>query len=82
MRVTVLFNQPVLSCMHPEADSEQWVATAVDDVARILTAAGIRVSRRGSRPRSNCSEASTGRDPARRRIQSVRRSGRLFRDGN
>jgi D-alanine-D-alanine ligase len=48
VRVTVLFNQPVLSCQHPEADSELWVATAVDDITRILTAAGIHVSRLGA----------------------------------
>jgi len=48
LRVTVLFNQPVLSCQHPEADSEQWVATAVEDVARILTAAGFHVTTLGA----------------------------------
>jgi D-alanine-D-alanine ligase len=48
VRVTVLFNRPVLSCQHPEADSEQWVATAVDDVVHILTAAGFQVTTQGA----------------------------------
>jgi D-alanine-D-alanine ligase len=44
VRVVVLFNQPVLPREHPEADSEQWVATAVEDISGLLTATGYRVS--------------------------------------
>jgi D-alanine-D-alanine ligase len=48
VRVTVLFNQPVLSREHPEADSELWVTTAVDGITRTLTASGFQVSRLGA----------------------------------
>jgi D-alanine-D-alanine ligase len=48
VRVTVLFNQPVLSSQHPEADSESWVATAVDDIARRLVKAGLHVTTLGA----------------------------------
>jgi D-alanine-D-alanine ligase len=44
VHVVVLFNQPVLPRQHPEADSEQWVATAVEDISRLLAASGFRVS--------------------------------------
>ena len=47
MRVVVLFNQPVLTSDHPEADSEEWVRTAVEDVSRHLAAAGFGVSQLG-----------------------------------
>ena len=40
MRVVVLYNQPVLPSGHPEADSEEWVRTAVEDISEHLTAAG------------------------------------------
>jgi len=44
VRVIVLFNQPVLPRDHPEADSEQWVATTVEDISSLLRATGFRVS--------------------------------------
>jgi D-alanine-D-alanine ligase len=47
VRVAVLFNQAVLPHDHPEADSEEWVRTAADDIAGTLTAAGNTVSRVG-----------------------------------
>lgn len=47
MQVVVLFNQPVLPRDHPEAESEKWVATAVNDIARLLACAGFQVSRLG-----------------------------------
>jgi D-alanine-D-alanine ligase len=47
VRVCVLFNQPVLAREHPEADSERWVATAVEDVTRLLTATGFHVNQLG-----------------------------------
>lgn len=47
MRVVVLFNQPVLPREHPEFDSEEWVSTAVEDIAAILAEAGFHVSRLG-----------------------------------
>jgi D-alanine-D-alanine ligase-like ATP-grasp enzyme len=48
VRVTVLFNEPVLAGTHPEADSELWVATAVDDICRTLTALGFHVTQLGA----------------------------------
>jgi D-alanine-D-alanine ligase len=47
VRVVVLFNQPVLPTGHPEADSEEWVRTAVEDVSELLTACGFCVSQLG-----------------------------------
>jgi D-alanine-D-alanine ligase len=47
VRVVVLFNQPVLPSDHPEADSEEWVRTAVEDISGHLAAAGFGVSRLG-----------------------------------
>jgi D-alanine-D-alanine ligase len=40
MRVVVLYNQPVLPEDDPESEAEKWVATAVDNIAGILTVAG------------------------------------------
>lgn len=47
MQVVVLFNQPVLPTGHPEADSEEWVRTAVEDISELFTAAGFHVSQLG-----------------------------------
>jgi D-alanine-D-alanine ligase len=47
VRVVVLYNQPVLPSGHPEADSEEWVQTAVEDISKLLTAAGCRVNQLG-----------------------------------
>src|SRR4051794_18217699 len=43
MKVALLFNQPVLAGDHAEAESEKWVATAVDDIRQVLTAVGFQV---------------------------------------
>ncbi len=51
--VLVLYNQPVLSTDHPEAESEAEVLLTVKHVSEALAAAGYRVSRLG-----------IGRDPA------------------
>jgi D-alanine-D-alanine ligase len=47
VRVVVFYNQPVLASGHPEADSEEWVRTAVEDISEHLTTAGLRVSQLG-----------------------------------
>jgi len=43
VRVVVLFNQPMLPREHPEADSEQWVATTVEDMSSLLRATGFPI---------------------------------------
>lgn len=47
MQVVVLYNRPVLPSTHLEYDSDEAVATTVDDVCDILAAGGFAITRLG-----------------------------------
>ena len=47
-RVLILFNEPVLPLSHPDAESEQEIFFTVDEVDKVLQAAGFNVSRLGA----------------------------------
>src|SRR4051812_31880225 len=44
-RILILFNEPVLPLDHPDADSEHEIHYTVDEVHKVLDAAGFEVSR-------------------------------------
>lgn len=48
LRVLILYNQPVLSPSHPDAESEHEVLSTVEAVSSMLLQAGYRVSRLGA----------------------------------
>jgi D-alanine-D-alanine ligase len=47
-RVLILYNEPVLPPSHPDAESEHEIYFTVDEVEKVLVAAGFNVSRLGA----------------------------------
>jgi D-alanine-D-alanine ligase len=47
-RVLILYNEPVLPLSHPDAESEHEIFFTVDEVEKVLIAAGFSVSRLGA----------------------------------